>query len=536
MHRREFMELLAAGTGALLAGGASAKETADGPADNRLVGMYMHEAWVYCRPYAARAWTDGDWHNYLDGLHRLGFNLVSIWPLLETMPGPPTPSDQAKLDQHRRVIDMAHDEFGMKVWIILCPNVVPIDAYARRSSFENRSYYGSCLCINPGDPQAMKAMIVRREELLKPLAKMDGLVIIDSDPGGYPNSTNKEFVDLLMDHRRLLDRLRPDGIELVYWSWAGWQAYCRFCATGDFTWGTEQEFLETLSMLKERSPEPWGIAGPPGYARKLGMESKVIGFNYGAIEPEPSFPMTIFGTSAGGNPYQSGRDHGPRGVQANAQTHCIQLPGTFAFAQGARGLSLTDKDYLRFAEDLIPEQGARIFAAWQALGGLESEPLLHCAAELKPLLKKKIEPGPLNGLLLGDANRFAKDLYVMLRLKAACMYFIKATEQSRSVFQPFAEFVSWLDRWHVITGYDGWWYWRLNGNVNESLLKLRAPALNEFLRNSGVASMKTGAGNSLDRFDAGYYRNETETSRLIHILKQTLWEMDPSWPESSEMF
>ncbi len=39
--------------------------------------------------------------------------------------------------------------------------------------------------------------MARRQQVLKPLAAMDGLVIIDSDPGGYPNSTNKEFVDLL---------------------------------------------------------------------------------------------------------------------------------------------------------------------------------------------------------------------------------------------------------------------------------------------------------------------------------------------------
>ena len=205
----------------------------------------------------------------------------------------------------------------------------------------------------------MDALMARREPLLKPLAAMDGLVIIDSDPGGYHNSTNKEFVDLLVRHRHLLDRLRPGGIELVYWVWAGWQAYARYYSTGEFAWETEPEFLETLTLLKERNPEPWGIANGLEYATKLGLQSKVISFNYGAIELEPSFPMTNFGPHAGGDPYKSGKERAPRGSQANAQTHCVQLPGTFAFAQGAKGLPLTDKDYLHFADDLIVGQGER---------------------------------------------------------------------------------------------------------------------------------------------------------------------------------
>jgi hypothetical protein len=532
MQRREFMELLAVGTGALFAGGASAKENANPPADKKLVGMYIHQGWVYGHPYACRTWTDEDWRGYLQGLSRLGYNLVTIWPLLETMPNPLTPSDQAKLEQQRRVIDMAHKEFGMKVWITLCPNFVSIDDYARRTTFESRAHYGASRRINPADSRAMDDMMVRRETLLKPLAKMDGLVIIDSDPGGYPNSTNREFVDLLMRHRRLLDRLRPGGIELIYWTWVGWQSYGRLLATGDFAWGTEQEFVDTLSMLKERNPEPWGIAGSLGHARKLGLQSKVINFNYGCIEAEPNFPMTNFGVHTCGDPYQSGRDQAPRGAQANAQTHCLQLPGTFAFAQGARGLSLADKDYLRFADDLIPGQGQRILAAWQALGGMERERLVHSAAALAPLVKAKLESGPLKGLLLGDANRFVMDLYTMLRLKTACMDFMKAAERNQPLSQPLAEFVSWLDRWHTVTGYDGWWCWRATGDVegadiNRSLLKLNSRRLADFFSGPLLDYLKNGPGKPVDRYDARYYRNETETLRLVRILKQICWEMDP---------
>jgi hypothetical protein len=53
----------------------------------------------------------------------------------------------------------------------------------------------------------------------------------------------------------------------------------------------------------------------------------------------------------------------------NAQTHCLQLPNTFAFARGAAGLPLGEQDYVRFADDLIPGQGTLIVQAWRALAG-----------------------------------------------------------------------------------------------------------------------------------------------------------------------
>ena len=96
---------------------------------------------------------------------------------------------------------------------------------------------------------------------------MDGVAIIDSDPGGYPGSTNPEFVNLLMAHRRMFDSLRP-GIELVYWAHVGWPAYGRWYQTGKFNYGTEAEFVEAFTLLKQLDPKPWGIANGLEYARR----------------------------------------------------------------------------------------------------------------------------------------------------------------------------------------------------------------------------------------------------------------------------
>lgn len=47
--------------------------------------------------------------------------------------------------------------------------------------------------------------------------------------------------------------------------------------------------------LKALNPEPWGIANGLPYAEKLGLADRVVSFNYGRIEGEPSFPLTNFG-------------------------------------------------------------------------------------------------------------------------------------------------------------------------------------------------------------------------------------------------
>lgn len=168
----------------------------------RLLGMYVHQHWSFHHPYAARTWTLADWQGYTAGLRRLGYNALLVWPVLEVMPDPLTPSDQAHLTKLARVIDHAHEELGLRVYLALCPNVAPREEEARRYAFEDRPFFYCDYRVDPGDRTAMEAMVRRREELLRPLARADGVTIIDSDPGGYPGSTNREFVELLMAHGR----------------------------------------------------------------------------------------------------------------------------------------------------------------------------------------------------------------------------------------------------------------------------------------------------------------------------------------------
>src|SRR5262249_34895597 len=152
------------------------------------------------------------------------------------------------------------------------------------------------------------------------------------------------------------------------------------------------------------------------YAEKLGIAEKVIRFNYGVIEGEPSFPMTHFGGTAA---YEGGKAATVRGVMGNAQTHCVQLPNIFAFARGATGKTLTEADYVSFANDLIPGLGQDIVKGWQLLNGKDAA-AMHAQAEvLERAAAKKPKSGPLKGLLFQDPHRFLTDLVLMLHMRAA---------------------------------------------------------------------------------------------------------------------
>src|SRR5678816_2357719 len=60
--------------------------------EKKMVGLYIHQHWPYRRPYAARTWTLEDWRGWAGGLKQIGYNTLLIWPMLETIPEPMTPS------------------------------------------------------------------------------------------------------------------------------------------------------------------------------------------------------------------------------------------------------------------------------------------------------------------------------------------------------------------------------------------------------------------------------------------------------------
>jgi hypothetical protein len=440
----------------------------------KMVGMYIHQHWPYKRPYCARTWTLADWRGYAGGLKKIGYNTILIWPMLETMPEPLLPSDEANLEKLRKVIDMLHNELGMRAYIVLCPNVAADNTEASKAPFEKRHFFYCDLRIDPGDPVAVEKLIRWREKLMKPLKNVDGVAIIDSDPGGYVGSTNQEFVNLLGAHRQMFDRVRP-GIELIYWMHAGWEAYNNYYKTGKLILGSDAEHLDCLRRLKALNPEPWGVANGYAYAKELGIEEKVISFNYGRIEGEPSFPVTNFG---GNFAYEGGGLPGPRGVMGNSQTHCVQLPNTFAFVRGAQGRPVAREDYVQFANDLIPGHGELIVRCWEALPGTDTARMRSLKDQAKAAAATNPEAGPLGGLLFGSPKRFLVDLEYMLAYVAAREDFAAASRQDRNVAQALRGYLEASEAWSKRHGYENAWDLR---SAHAALAKLNHPAINACL-------------------------------------------------------
>ncbi len=481
---------------------------------DKMVGMYVHQHWPYNRPYCARTWTVDDWRGYADGLTKLGFNTILLWPMVEFMPDPQTPSDLAHLAKMEEVIATLQRVFGLRVYLALCPNVAAKDDEAAAVPFEKRHFFYCDQRVDPGDPAAMDALLARREKVLHPLRHADGITIIDSDPGGYPGSTNQEFVDLLLRHRRLFDELRS-GIELVYWIHAGWLGYNRFYETGVLSFSTDNETEEVLTLLNAAAPEPWGIANGRSVAQKLRIADRVISLNYGRIEGEPSFPRTNFG---GDGAWEGGNAPGPRGVIGNAQTHCVQLPNTFAFARGAQGLPIQESDYIAFADDLIPGQGATIVAGWQALAGDDSAAMRAHAEAFDAVPDSALHPGRLEGLLFGSPRRFLTDLAMQLRMQAAYVELREAAgTPSRALVRAFAETAS---AWQARHGYENSWWWP---ELDETLRRIGAPAVDAALDtvfNPFVLPAGGFSGTAYEYVADALKQGESFTPRLLAALRE----------------
>ncbi len=485
-----------------------------------VVGMYVHQHWPYSHPYAARTWSLDDWRGYADGLHKLGYNTIMIWPLIDTMPDPLTSSDVTSLRKLAKVINILHGDFHMRAFIVLSANVIAKDDVAKQATFEQRHYYHSEIFVNPADTAAVSNMMKRRESALRYLAKADAFAIIDSDPGSYPGSTNQEFVDLLRMYRELFDRLRP-GIELIYWVHVGWPAYGRWYATGTFGWSTRDEYFEAITLVNKSKLEPWGLAG----ARREILDApawskRSIAFNYGAIENEPSFPFTNFG---GNHAYQGGAKPLSRGVMGNAQTHCVQLPNTFAFAQGAAGKSLNDADYVKFANQLIVGQGPAIVRSWKALAGDDLGEMRTQARELENLSSRELSTGQLRGLLFGDPHRFVDDLVLQLNMQVTYREFLAATASHQHVRGSLGAFAATAEAWQRKTGYENSWSFP---GMNEALRSLNSPVINRVLDiqkdwTAGTKPFSNNAGSTpFEQIQNAFAAVETYTPQLLNAMKE----------------
>ena len=453
-----------------------------------LVGMYVHCHWAYNHPYAARTWTLDDWRSYARGLSALGYNFVLIWPVLETMPDPPTASDIAQLEKIGKVIDLLHSEFKMAVYITLGPNTIG-SAKAAQFAWEQRPFFDTDLRLNPGDPAEVERLLRVRRQQIKHIAHADGFSIIDSDPGGYVGSTNAEFADLMMRHFDLWREFNPSA-RLYYWMWVGWESYNRFWENvhkaGEFsiTWD-EKDWTETLELLLGRGDDNWGVfACGPGHQKvteQMGLEDRAIFFPYGLVEGEPTFPLTnCFPQRI----EEDMRRHKPsvyEGAMANAQTHAVQQPNTYLFAHFARGGTASEIDLPGFADGLIPGLGEPISEAWQVINTEHTKRARKLAALLKAESVRPHAEGPYSGLLLGRPECYLEDLSMQLAFAADIQDFARTADSGGSSMPHLRALVGSWREWMSQTGFADAYHGPVHTTLHPALAKLNTPAINAVL-------------------------------------------------------
>jgi len=459
-----------------------------------MLGMYVHTHWGYHHPYAARTWTLQDWQGYLDGLSRLGYDLVMIWPLLDCMPPDPTPSDRQALGVLAQAIDLAHQAHGMRVAIVACPNTIG-NAESPRYTYRERPYFVCEKKVNPRSRTEVAAFLAARRRQFELLAGADALAVIDSDPGGYIGSTRDDFVMLARTQTEVFRSFNPKA-EFIYWMLAGWENYNRFwektlkdpdAASHMWSDWTADEFPETLALMRRDIPEPWSALSlrteHDQALASLGMTDKNLWFPYGVVEGEPVFPLMRFvpESIAGRLTADSLAPH-PRGVMANAQTHCMQLPHVYLFAHLAQGGSLQSADCAGFAERLIPGLGQTIAAAWLALDAHDPERQRAAARAIREALAGEHAVGDLGGLLFGSAGRFLDDLAHNLDLRAALVGLGRAIEAGTSVGAALRGSLAVLRAYCARTGFVDAYGGPLYSELNEPLAKLRHPALDVVLQ------------------------------------------------------
>lgn len=414
--------------------------------------MYAHLHWAYKRPYALRSWTLDDWKRYVDLLTHLGYNAIQIWPMVELMPHPLSAEDEAYLSRFAELIDYAQQQRGMKVFIGSCPNNITEDA--RGVPIAEREYFEFERLLDPADPDNLARILEHRSDLYRTVPNADGYWVIDSDPGGWPGSETSAFVEILLGHRRLIEKhgARPSEQPVIYWMWQGW-------GTGR----PQHDFGRILGEFGARMQGPWLVqvcnAAHLRACEGAGVTDRAIWFPYGLVEDEPSGPFTELRLQAIADSAAYAKIHGLQAIQGNAQTPLMQLPNISALALAAWGDARTGKPgemLAPLANRLLRERADVLISAWQALGGTDPAECLTLADEVRRLAHDRDARGTL-AVILGDWHgRILDDLATMLIIRAQTLAFahqVATGTPPEQLVDALTLYVVMTANWLANTGY-----------------------------------------------------------------------------------
>jgi hypothetical protein len=459
----------------------------DGPLEMRskpsfaVRGIHLN-GWPLNYPYAFRAWKEEDWKRFVDIAWAQRVNLFYLWPFMEIIPVPLSTEDEAYLQEVRRVVDYARNQRGMEVWIMQSANRVGVSDCGTRDPRFRTYWVNNCQKdMNPADPEQLARIMKSFEALYRIVNNADAFCLIDSDPGGWPQSPLSDQVKIFQAARQLLDQhsLQGKKTKLVDWMWIGWGRHKFFSSTDavvaayDWTEKNPDEsdvaFMDdTIRNFKSNLPEPWGlIAGMPPYLKPVQKESvlnKTVYLPYGTIESEPAFPTTNLGLEPVRKLIDKAAEFsGLRGVMGNNQLMLLQFPRTYYFFASAWDCEFRkqtqEEVLLGLAGQLYPEHEKLIAESFLALGGTDSEGVSATLMKLEKLLEEGSagRPGAVGRFLFPDRLAVVRNLRFQLSIRAARQALLKALQGRPDVNECARLVEGYFDRlltWNKETGWD----------------------------------------------------------------------------------
>jgi hypothetical protein len=412
-------------------------------------GIHLN-GWPLRHPWAFRAWSESDWQRYIDMIWLERANRLLLWPAVEILPLPLSAEDRSYLDEVRRIVEYAQTMRGIDVWIMHSANRIALRDCGERDPRPRPYWVNGCQKdMNPAVPEPFARIEKSFDTFYSILNNAAAYVMIDSDPGGWPQSPLSDQLKIFQMARNLLDRHHLKGRDamLVDWMWVGWGRH-KFAAAEEtvvshYDWteknpdASDLAFMgETIRNFQQGLREPWGLlAGFSPYldvCRKEGVLGKTVSLPYGAIEYEPSFPSTNVSLGPVRGALRTLDDYPEaQGVMGNNQTVFVQLPRTHylltgAWDEGFRSLSDTDV-LLNLAERLHPEHRDLIVECWQQLESTDLDKMASALAQLQTLLDGKGlgRPGVLGRRLFPDDRVIARGIAHQLRIRLARERFLR---------------------------------------------------------------------------------------------------------------
>jgi hypothetical protein len=294
----------------------------------------------------------------------------------------------------------------------------------------------------------------------------DAFCLIDSDPGGWPQSPLSDQVKIFQAARKLLDRYNVQGqkTKLVDWMWIGWGRHWSENAPDE----NVAFMAETIRNFKSNLSEPWElIAGMTPYLESSKRElvlGKTIYLPYGTLEMEPAFPATNLGIEPVRAVLDKAADYpGLRGVMGNNELMLLQFPRTYYFFASA-----WDSEYKKrlepevlhdLSEQLYPEQKGLIADAFLALRERNPEPINIALARLEKLISEGNagRPGAIGRYLFPDQLAVVRNLQIQLGIRLARQSLLRTLRGKPSVTDCARLVENYFDKllaWNKETGWD----------------------------------------------------------------------------------